>query len=120
MKPNKQRLQQQKAKLKTSGYAKDKKKLIALNTPIKLVHKVQTKPARKLIPGIGDALTAMSELSKYLVSCGFHRKEFNVSIEMLEDRWILLVRGRNPYLDYYGNYEVKHLDSTLIYNPEAK
>ena len=38
---------------------------------------------------------------------------------MLEDRWILVVRGFDPGIDYYAGYEVRYIPSTLIRNPKA-
>ncbi len=101
-------------KSSSDNYAKNKLKPVSS----KPVSKVVSKPkGRPLVPGLYEALSAMSLLNAHLEPIA--TDYYNVSVDMLEDKWILVVRGWKPGLDYFLGYEVKHIPSTLIRNPKS-
>lgn len=96
------------------GYAPKKQP----HNPVSIARKRQDKPIGKpLVPGINDALNAMASLNEYME--GFATTDYTVSIDMLEDRWMLTVRGYDPQINHYAGYEVRYLPSVLIRNPKA-
>lgn len=85
------------------------------------VTKAMKAPARRHVPvppGIREVLLAKFELKKEISR--YFTGYFNVSINVKDNKWILEVRGWEYPLDYFRDYEVVYIHSTMVRNPKSR
>lgn len=93
-----------------------KKKPVLIKTDKPTVKEVKT-----FVPvpsGIKEVLNAKIHLSKYIAQ---ETKYFTVSINVQDGKWILEVRGVNPFISEWNGYEVKYIPNCIfVRHPKAK
>ena len=79
------------------------------------------KPRIPLVPGIRQALNAMTDLSWHLEPIlGIGNYTVSVDQNSKDQVWVLVVRGEDPFMEFYQGYEVKHVKSTLVRCPHSR
>ncbi len=109
-------MKQQKKPKAPSGYVRKIQKQEKLK-PI-AVEKTKKPEAPKIPPGVKEILTTMSQLNIEISK--ITKEPYTVSIDLENGEWVLIVRGWEPYFDYYSGYKVKHIKSSLVKNPLIK
>lgn len=103
-----------KASPRSGGYAKDRKPNVSAKKN-ELTQPIVIKKRKPLPKGIADALRMMAILAQELDE--MTTVPNTVSIDVVDDQWVLVVRGYEPPFDMYGGYPVKFINSAFIRNP---
>lgn len=70
-------------------------------------------------PNINRVLAAKKSLLKHLISQ--YHEYITVSINVKDGNWVLEVRGENPLINSYNDYEVIYIEnSVMVRNPNTR
>lgn len=93
----------------SSGYVKKARRELKAKRPIEQKPVPVVEPPKPLPPGLPEALQAMGALARHVKTIA--RTAFSVSVDYVDNEWILVCRGFRPAFDYYGGYSVRFVES---------